>query len=39
VRIALALRLAAGDRSRLRFDDDGNTTVANDSRVARRPAR
>ncbi len=37
VALAHALRLAGGDRSRLRFDEDGNVTVANDSRIARRP--
>jgi hypothetical protein len=30
--LAAALRLAGGDRSRLRFDADGSVTVLNDSR-------
>ncbi|WP_157446654.1 hypothetical protein [Cellulosimicrobium sp. TH-20] len=37
--LAHALRIADGDRSRLRFHDDGTVTVENAARVARRPTR
>lgn len=34
-----ALRLAGGDRARLRFLEDGSVLVANDRRPANRPVR
>lgn len=37
--LAHAMRLANGDRSRLRFEDDGTVTVTNEPRIAHRPVR
>lgn len=37
VALAHALRLAGGDRSRLRFGADGSVTVANEPRATRSP--